>query len=100
MASEQRVTVGIIGGGPAGLTLANMLEQSGISYTLFEARDDIAPPEGASLGLMPNGLRILDQIGLIDEVEEYAVAHDYWELRDGNGTLYNTLHAMRSYPDM
>ncbi|KAB2580891.1 FAD-dependent monooxygenase bik2 [Lasiodiplodia theobromae] len=100
MASEQRVTVGIIGGGPAGLTLANMLEQSGISYTLFEARDDIAPPEGASLGLMPNGLRILDQIGLIDEVEEYAVAHDYWELRDGNGTLYNTLHAMRSYPDI
>ncbi|KAL1645480.1 hypothetical protein SLS58_003789 [Diplodia intermedia] len=100
MASEQRVTVGIIGGGPAGLTLANILEQSGISYTLFEARNDIAPPEGASLGLMPNGLRILDQIGLIDEVEEYAVAHDYWEYRDGNGTLYNTLHAMRSYPEI
>ncbi|OJD35345.1 fad binding domain protein [Diplodia corticola] len=100
MATEQHVTVGIIGGGPAGLTLANILEQADISYTLFEARDDIAPPEGASLGLMPNGLRILDQIGLIDEVEEYAVAHDYWEYRDGNGTLYNTLHAMRSYPDI
>ncbi|GME23337.1 Monooxygenase FAD-binding protein [Neofusicoccum parvum] len=100
MSSQEHVTVGIVGGGIAGLTLANILEQSGISYILWEARDEIAPPEGASLGLMPNGLRILDQLGLIDELEEYAVPHDCWEYRDGEGTLFNTLTAMRSYPEL
>lgn len=100
MAPEEHVTVGIVGGGIAGLTLANILEQSGISYVLWEARDEIAPQEGAGIGLMPNGLRILDQIGLIRDVEEYAVPHDCWEYRDGDGTLYNTLAAMRSFPDM
>lgn len=100
MATEQHVTVGIIGGGIAGLTLANILEQAGISYVLWEAKSEIAPAEGASIGLMPNGLRILDQIGLLQDVEQYAVPHHSWEYRDSDGTLLNTLNAMSSYPDL
>lgn len=36
---------------------------------------------------MPNGLRILNQLGMIDEFNEYNVKRGEWEHRDGNGNL-------------
>ncbi|KAL0765485.1 hypothetical protein CaCOL14_012234 [Colletotrichum acutatum] len=51
----------IVGGSVAGLSLANMLERFDIDYTILEAYSEIAPQVGASIGLLPNGLRILDQ---------------------------------------
>ncbi|KAH8898447.1 FAD binding domain-containing protein [Thozetella sp. PMI_491] len=53
----------IAGGSVTGLTLANALEQLGIDYVVLEAYRDIAPQVGASIGLFPNGLRIVDQLG-------------------------------------
>ncbi|KAM0607061.1 hypothetical protein ACHAP1_003779, partial [Verticillium nonalfalfae] len=53
----------IVGGSVAGLSLANMLEALGIDFILLEAHKIIAPQLGASIGLLPNGLRILDQLG-------------------------------------
>ncbi|KAK0638444.1 FAD-dependent monooxygenase bik2 [Lasiodiplodia hormozganensis] len=100
MSPETQVSVAIIGGGVAGLTLANICEQSGISYVLWESQDRIAPPVGASIGLMPNGLRILDQIGVIDAIEEYRIPHDSWEHRDADGTLYSSVTAMRKFPEI
>lgn len=60
----------IVGGGIAGLTLANMLERVGIDYLLLEANSHIAPVVGASIGLLANGLRILDQIDLYEDVRK------------------------------
>ncbi|PMD35736.1 FAD/NAD(P)-binding domain-containing protein [Hyaloscypha variabilis F] len=54
----------IIGGSVAGLSLAHMFSRAGISYTLLEARDTISPQLGASIVIMPNGARILDQLGV------------------------------------
>jgi 2-polyprenyl-6-methoxyphenol hydroxylase-like FAD-dependent oxidoreductase len=59
----------IVGGGIAGLTLANSLERAGIDYILHERRGEIAPQVGASIGLLPNGCRILDQLGVYDEIK-------------------------------
>lgn len=56
----------IVGGSVAGLSLANMLERSGIDYVVLEARREIAPQLGASIGMLPNGLRILEQLGCYD----------------------------------
>lgn len=84
---RHHITVGIVGGGIAGLALARMLELSGISYCLWEAYSQFAPPAGASVGLMPNGLRILDQLQMIDKINEYNVKRKVWEHRDGNGSL-------------
>lgn len=53
----------IVGGSVTGLTLANILERLGIDFIVLEAYPEIAPQVGASIGLWPNGLRILDQIG-------------------------------------
>ncbi|CAI6099804.1 unnamed protein product [Clonostachys chloroleuca] len=101
MSSEVQVEVAIIGAGVAGLALANMLEQANISYLVLESYRTIAPPGAASIGLMPNGLRILDQLGVYEKLMEHAVAHDYFEHRDGDdGTLYGVLTAGRYLPPL
>ncbi|GME56978.1 Monooxygenase FAD-binding protein [Neofusicoccum parvum] len=99
MSHQDYATVVIVGGGIAGMTLAKVLEQCGISYALWEARDAIVFAGGASVGLLPNGLRILDQIGVAEQVEQFAAPHDLWELRDANGNLLNSLTGMRRFKE-
>lgn len=89
MSSKQNFKVVIAGGSVAGLTLANMLEKFDIDYVILEAHTDVAPKIGASLGLMPNGLRILDQLGLFDQID--AISN--WPqgsavLRESDGTPF------------
>ncbi|RAL12476.1 FAD-dependent oxidoreductase [Aspergillus homomorphus CBS 101889] len=72
----------IVGGSIAGLTLAHALAalntslqndpraKSGIRYTVLEKRPSLTPQEGASVGILPHGGRILDQLGLFQRVEE------------------------------
>jgi 2-polyprenyl-6-methoxyphenol hydroxylase-like FAD-dependent oxidoreductase len=57
---KNELKVVIVGGGVAGLSLANMLEKASINYSLLEAHPDLASQVGASIALLPNGLRILD----------------------------------------
>ncbi|KAL2867450.1 FAD-dependent monooxygenase spyC [Aspergillus lucknowensis] len=59
----------IVGGSIAGLSLAHCLTKLGVDYIVLEKRPDIAPQEGASVGILPHGGRILDQLGLFDEIE-------------------------------
>lgn len=58
----------IVGGSVAGLTLANILEQYGIEYTVIEKHRTIAPQVGASIGMLPHGSRILEQLGCYHEI--------------------------------
>ncbi|KAF7591723.1 hypothetical protein BBP40_001167 [Aspergillus hancockii] len=59
----------IIGGSVAGLTLANILQRYGVDYIVLEKYPKIAPQLGASIGILPYGFQILDQIGVIDRIE-------------------------------
>ncbi|TQN68038.1 FAD-dependent monooxygenase andE [Colletotrichum shisoi] len=68
--SSKEFRVLIAGGSIAGLTLANLLERLGISYTILEAHHEMAPQVGASIGILPNGSRVLDQVGLYDEIRK------------------------------
>jgi hypothetical protein len=63
----------IIGGSISGLTLAHTFTYAGIDYILLEARDTISPQLGASIVIMPNGARILDQLGVYEEMREKIV---------------------------
>jgi 2-polyprenyl-6-methoxyphenol hydroxylase-like FAD-dependent oxidoreductase len=65
----------IVGGSVTGLTLANMFERFDIDYILLEAYPEIAPQLGASIGMMANGNRILDQLGMYDDLED-IVGHE------------------------
>lgn len=60
----------IVGGGIAGLTLANALQHAHIDYLLLESKPVIDPPVGASIGLAPNGGRILDQLSCYEDIEK------------------------------
>lgn len=62
----------IAGGGIAGLSLALMLEKNGIDFLVLEAYPEIAPEVGASIGLLPNGQRILDQLGCYETLLKLA----------------------------
>ncbi|GKT42532.1 FAD-dependent monooxygenase andE [Colletotrichum spaethianum] len=65
---EAKRQVIIVGGGITGLTLALMLQNLGINYVLLEAYGTVTPNVGASIGLFPNGLRILDQLGCYEDI--------------------------------
>lgn len=66
--SESRFRVVIVGGSIAGLTLAHCLLRNNLDFIVLESHADIAPQVGASIGILPNGARILDQLGLYDDV--------------------------------
>jgi FAD dependent monooxygenase len=78
----------IIGGSVAGLTLAHMFSQASINYTLLEARDTISPQLGASIVIMPNGARILDQLGVFEKMKgEFVTRMKRTFVRRSDGRL-------------
>lgn len=66
---KDKFRVVIVGGSIAGLTLAHSLHKIGVDYIVLEKRKEVAPQEGASIGILPNGARILDQLGIYDDIE-------------------------------
>ncbi|KAK4445725.1 hypothetical protein QBC34DRAFT_441370 [Podospora aff. communis PSN243] len=75
----------IAGGGVAGLVLANALERGGVDYVLLERRSEIAPVSGASICMVPNGCRILDQLGFYEPFFDSTVPVNEVFDRDKNG---------------
>lgn len=92
MAPTKHARVLIAGGSIAGLALANMLEQTEIDFLVLEKYDKIAPDLGASIGVFPNGFRILDQIGVhsaVMQLVEGADAFNLLGLRNDKGEMIN-----------
>ncbi|KAK8073460.1 hypothetical protein PG994_004359 [Apiospora phragmitis] len=74
--SQPAFKVIIVGGSVTGLTLAHCLDKLGVDYTILEKRSAIVLQEGASVAVMPNGGRVLDQLGLYDAFEKATVPLD------------------------
>lgn len=94
---DRHYQVAIIGGGIAGLTLALILERTNISFVLWEAHASIAPDIGAGVGLLPNGLRIIDQLGLLGNIESQTVPQQTWHHIDGNGKALSVVEVHGFY---
>lgn len=90
--------IAIVGGGIGGITLAIACERLGIGYALFETCENLAPTLGAGIGLQPNGLRILEQLGLLEEIEENTIPLTTWRHFDGKGDLLSTVNARIHFP--
>ncbi|KAJ6031555.1 monooxygenase [Penicillium herquei] len=65
---KKRFRVIIVGGSVAGLSLAHCLLKNNIDFVVLESHGDIAPAVGASIGILASGARILDQLGMFDDV--------------------------------
>ncbi len=63
--------VGIVGGGPAGLTAAVAAQRAGFDVTLFERAQEFQPG-GVGITIASNGLRVLSELGLLDRFESVS----------------------------
>ncbi|KAL4876284.1 hypothetical protein BJY04DRAFT_231749 [Aspergillus karnatakaensis] len=72
-----------------------MLERFELDYVLLESHASIAPVVGASIGMFPNGLRILDQIGCYQAIEEIFdgdIPYNSQHTRDENGNIISSIY--------
>lgn len=69
---NDRKDVIIIGAGPVGLTLANLLGQFGVSTVVLEGRDELIDYPRA-VGIDDEALRTMQTIGLVDAVLPHTV---------------------------
>ncbi|KAB2099375.1 hypothetical protein AG0111_0g12272 [Alternaria gaisen] len=91
---EKHAKVLIAGGSVAGLALANMLENIGVEYLVLEKYNNIAPNLGASIGIFPNGFRILDQLGCFDAISKLVEGADGFELLEMRNELGKTIQRL------
>lgn len=68
MSQKAPLKVIIVGGGIAGLALANCLQNTNIEFVVIEKRETLDPETGASIGILPNGARVLDQIDCYEDL--------------------------------
>ena len=56
----------IVGAGPTGLVMGNMLRVANIDFIILERYANVVTQSGATIMLWPHATRILDQLGLMD----------------------------------
>jgi len=77
-----RTQVGIVGGGPAGLTLALLLEREGIESVVLEARSRAYVEQRVRAGLLEqNTVDLLNDLGLGERLSREGLQHDGIYLR-------------------
>lgn len=81
----------IVGGGVAGLALANCLQHADIDFLVLEGREKIGLHPGAGVGIEASGGRILDQLGVFSDLEEQLVANGDAIIRDFEGRKFATV---------
>lgn len=80
--TKRNFRVIISGGSVAGLTLALALRRRNIDFVVLEARDEIAPQEGASISINGSAGPALDQLGVLDDIlkeTEVLTRHNTWD---------------------
>lgn len=68
--SSKAFKVIVVGGGPVGLTAAHALAQAKLDFVVLEQRAKIVQDAGSNLVLLPIGLRVLSQLGLLSNIEK------------------------------
>ncbi|MDB9314533.1 FAD-dependent urate hydroxylase HpxO [Spirulina sp. CS-785/01] len=82
------LTVIIIGAGIGGLTAGIALQQAGYSVQIFEKTQQLRPA-GAGISLWSNGIKVLNRLGLGDQVAEIGGLMNRMEYRTHRDELLN-----------
>ena len=77
----------VAGGGVAGAASAIALGRAGAEVTVYEAHEDPAGPVGSFLSLAVNGLRALESLGCLPQVQASGFAVARQRMWAGNGKL-------------
>ncbi|KAJ5385123.1 hypothetical protein N7517_003034 [Penicillium concentricum] len=93
----------IVGGSISGLTLAHCLAKANIDHVILEKRAEIAPQEGAFIGIWPNGARILQQLGVYASLEKLTAPLTRMHISFPDGYSFSSLlpkkvHERFGYP--
>ncbi len=83
MENKPDFDIGIIGGGPAGASLAAYLAKAGVSCVVFERELFPRPHVGESL--VPSSTRVFNDLDFIEQMEEAKFPHKYgaaWTAND------------------
>ncbi|MCX5446426.1 4-hydroxybenzoate 3-monooxygenase [Streptomyces nigrescens] len=82
MTTPSRTTVGIVGGGPAGLLLARLLHQAGVDCVVLEARNRSYVEQRQRAGILEQGtVDALRACGAAERLGREGLVHDGVELR-------------------
>lgn len=82
MAIPTRTQVGILGAGPAGLTLAHLLHKAGIDCVILEARDQTYVESRIRAGVLEQGtVELYRELGLADRLDREGLVHHGIEIR-------------------
>jgi len=91
----------IVGAGIAGLATALSLRARGVPCVVMEAAREIVPL-GVGINVLPHGVRVLVELGLVEALAEVAVATRAVEYRTRDGRLIHSdprgLHAGMPFP--
>lgn len=74
----------IVGGGPVGLTAAHSLSRANLDFVVLEQRPKVVLDAGSNLVLLPIGLRVLSQLGLLSAIEAASSPMDRFRRIDHN----------------
>ncbi|KAK8097171.1 fad binding domain-containing protein [Apiospora kogelbergensis] len=95
---DDQFKVVIVGAGVSGLILAHALHKAGIDYVVLD-KHPVAPAWGTSISMYPNGIRILDQLGLCDVLDAKRAEMYDFHLRGADGKTYDTYPFLKEISD-
>jgi flavin-dependent dehydrogenase len=93
VADDYKYDVGVIGGGPAGSTVASYLAKAGLDVAVFES--EMFPREHVGESLVPATTPVLHEIGALDKIEAAGFPRKYgaaWTSADSRPTAPLDFH--------
>src|SRR5437868_2246379 len=87
--------IAIIGGGIGGLTAALALRQFGFTAKVFEQAPQLLEV-GAAIAIWPNAMRLLERLGLGDQIRQHAGVIEQVRWLDSSGRVLNSTQFSKS----